>query len=131
MIFYETRFMGGNKMTHAHLTAWFVALILFFIALGLHKSGKEKGFKVVQMILRLFYILIIVTGVMLLTSISNISLLYIVKAVIGLWVVSMFELILVRMAKQKSTSIFWIQLVVTFVVALYLGFMLPLGFDFI
>ncbi|MBA4538770.1 YisL family protein [Bacillus aquiflavi] len=118
-------------MTHAHLTAWFVALILFFIALGLHKSGKEKGFKVVQMILRLFYILIIVTGVMLLTSISNISLLYIVKAVIGLWVVSMFELILVRMAKQKSTSIFWIQLVVTFVVALYLGFMLPLGFDFI
>lgn len=29
-------------MIHAHMTAWFLALVLFFVALGLHKSGKEK-----------------------------------------------------------------------------------------
>ncbi|MEH7524143.1 DUF1516 family protein, partial [Bacillus sp. JJ1503] len=42
-------------MIHAHITTWVLALVLFFVALGLHKSGKARALKVVQMILRLFY----------------------------------------------------------------------------
>ncbi|AIE59300.1 YisL family protein [Bacillus methanolicus] len=118
-------------MTHAHITAWFLALVLFFIALGLHKSGKAKGFRVVQMILRVFYILIVATGVWMLTSISTISLLYILKSAVGLWVIAMLELILIRTAKQQRTSTLWIQFVVAFLLVLYLGFKLPLGFHFL
>ncbi len=50
-------------MIHSHVTAWALALILFLVALFLHKSGKAKGFKIVQMILRVFYLLIIGTGI--------------------------------------------------------------------
>jgi hypothetical protein len=118
-------------MTHAHLTAWFLALVLFFIALGLHKSGKQKGAKIVKMILRLFYLLIILTGAMLLFSISTISGLYILKAAVGLWVIAAFEMILGKTAKGENASVSWIQLIIAFVLVLYLGFSMPLGFDFL
>jgi phosphatidylserine synthase len=114
-------------MTHAHITAWLITLILFVIALNLHKSGKVKGFKILHMIIRVFYLLIILTGGMLLFSLYHISLLYILKAVAGLWIISLFELILIKSAKQEKISILWTQFVVAFLIVLYLGLKLPLG----
>lgn len=115
-------------MTHAHITTWFLTLILFFVALSLHKKGNEKGFKVMQMILRVMYLLIIATGGMLLFSISHISLLYILKATVGLWIIALFELLLMRTAKKAPTSVLWGQFIVAFLLVLYLGLKLPLGF---
>ncbi|MBI0579770.1 YisL family protein [Neobacillus cucumis] len=116
-------------MIHAHITTWIVALILFFVALSLNKSGKTKGAKIVQMILRLFYLLIIATGVGLLSQVSNIDWKYILKAVAGLWVIGTFEMILSRVKNDRRTSVFWIQFVVAFALALYLGFaVLPMSF---
>jgi hypothetical protein len=114
-------------MVHAHMTAWFLALVLFFVALGLHKSGKEKGFKVLKMILRVLYILIIATGVGLLLSLSNISMMYILKAAVGVWVIAMLEMILGRTANRESTKVLWIQFIIAILLVLYLGFSLPLG----
>lgn len=115
-------------MIHAHMTAWFLALVLFFVALGLHKSGKEKGAKIVQMVLRLFYVLILVTGFGLLFSI-NINLMYVLKAAVGLWVIAMLEMILIRTKKNEKASVLWIQFIVAVLLVLYLGFSLPLGTD--
>ena len=114
-------------MVHAHVTAWFLALILFFVSLGLHKSGKEKGSKIVQMVLRLFYVLILITGIVLLFSIDTIGIMYVLKAAVGLWVISMLEMILIRTKKNEKASILWIQFVVALLLVLYLGFSLPLG----
>ncbi|MCA1039464.1 YisL family protein [Bacillus infantis] len=114
-------------MTHAHIFTWVVALVLFFAALGMHNSGKAKGVKVVQMILRLFYLLIIGTGIWMLTSI-NIDLLYVLKALLGLWVIAMIEMIIIRTTKGKKTSILWVQFVVAAILVIYLGLRLPLGF---
>ncbi|MCM3124914.1 YisL family protein [Mesobacillus sp. AQ2] len=115
-------------MVHAHMTAWFLALVLFFVALGLHKSGKEKGAKIVQMVLRLFYVLILLTGFWLLFSI-NINIMYVLKAAVGLWVISMLEMILIRTRKNEKASILWVQFIVAILLVLYLGFSLPLGTD--
>ncbi|SEN13521.1 Protein of unknown function [Mesobacillus persicus] len=114
-------------MVHAHMTAWFLAIILFFVALGLHKSGKQKGFKVLKMILRVLYILILATGLGLIFSLANISFLYIVKVVVGLWVIALVEIILGRTAKGENTKVLWIQFVIALILVLYLGFALPLG----
>ncbi len=118
-------------MIHAHITAWFLAIVLFFVAVSLQKSGKQKGAKIVHMVLRLFYILILLTGFMLLFSITTISGLYILKAAVGLWIIASLELILIKSAKQVKASAFWIQFVVAFLLVLYLGFSLPLGFNFL
>ncbi|WP_141433163.1 DUF1516 family protein [Bacillus sp. 03113] len=117
-------------MTHAHITTWVISLILFFVVLGLGKSGKEKGKKIVHMILRLFYLFIIATGVILLLSISSISFLYVLKSLVGLWIIAILEMILVRGGKKKQTSIFWVQFVIALLLVFYLGFKLPLGFLF-
>jgi hypothetical protein len=120
-------FKGGLHMTHAHITAWVVALILFFVTVSLQRGNSPKA-RMMQMILRLFYLIIIGTGALLLHSIASISPLYIVKALAGVWVIGAMEMILVRAAKGKSTNMFWIQFVIAFIVVLYLGLKLPLGF---
>lgn len=114
-------------MIHAHITAWFLTLLLFVLALILNKNGKTKGFKVIQMITRVFYLLIIVTGSLLLLSLNQISLLYIIKAVTGLWIISLFELIMMKTGAKSKTSHLWVQFVIAFLLVLYLGFKLPLG----
>lgn len=116
-------------MIHSHITAWLLAIILFFVAFGLHRSGKNRGAKVVQMILRLLYLLIIATGIWILSSINSISMLYVLKSLMGVFVIAMLEMILVKTGKGKNTSMYWLLFAVSFVVVLYLGFIkLPLTF---
>jgi len=115
-------------LIHAHVTSWVIALILFFVAISLEKKGKTKGAKIVKMILRVFYLLIIATGVGLLLMLSNITVLYILKAVIGLWIIGLFEMILGRVSKNKKTTVFWVQFIVALVLVFYLGFgVLPMS----
>ncbi len=116
-------------MIHAHMTAWFLAVVLFFIALGLHKSGKQKGFKVLQMIIRVMYILILVTGGMMIFDLYQISGGYIAKALAGLAVIGLIEMILGGISKGKKTGALWIAFAVAFALVLYLGFSLPMGTD--
>lgn len=116
-------------MTHAHITTWVVALILFVAAIALQAKGNEKT-KMVHMMLRLFYVLIIATGAWILHTMSSFPALYIVKVIVGLWVIGTMEMILIRTAKGKNTNVLWLQFIVAFVVALYLGFKLPFGFSF-
>ncbi|MFI8686647.1 YisL family protein [Rossellomorea sp. NPDC077527] len=114
--------------THAHITTWVVAIILFFVAVGLHNAGKNKGMKIVHMILRLFYLLIILTGALLFWKHQGLDpALYGIKGLVGIWVIGMFEMVLVRTNKGKSTNMFWILLVVSLLLVLYLGLRLPLG----
>ncbi|MBS2770541.1 YisL family protein [Anoxybacteroides rupiense] len=114
-------------MTHAHITTWVIAFILFFVSLSMYKAHSPKA-KIAHMVLRLFYLLIIATGAMLLFSLYSISVLYIVKAIVGLWVIVAMEMVTVRAKKGERAQSAWIQLVLAFVLVLYLGLKLPLGF---
>ncbi|MRX73511.1 DUF1516 family protein [Bacillus lacus] len=116
-------------MTHMHITAWVLGIIIFFVAYQMHRAGKATQLKIVHMILRMIYVLIILTGILLLTSVSSLSLEYIIKAVVGLWTVGMMEMILVRGKKNKPTRVFWIQFGVAAVLSILLGLRLPLGFQ--
>ncbi|RFU68060.1 DUF1516 family protein [Peribacillus saganii] len=113
-------------MTHAHITTWLIAVILFFVVVSMQKSGNHKAAKINHMILRVFYLLIIITGGMLISSMYGP---YIVKALIGIIVIGMMEMILVRSAKGKDTKVLWIVFVVAFIVVLYMGLSLPQGFQ--
>ena len=116
--------------THAHITTWVVALILFVIALVLHKSGNQKGMKIVQMILRLFYVLIILTGILLFIKHQTYNpALYGIKLLGGLVVIGMMEMILIRSSKEKNTGALWIVFIVAFAITFFLGLKLPLGWN--
>lgn len=120
--------MDYSHITDPHITTWFLSLILFVSALLLNKKGNVKGFKIVLNILRVFYFLIILTGGMLLFSLFHITLLYIVKAAVGLWIILLFELILRRKAAKGRMTVLWIQFALALLLVFYLGLKLPLGF---
>jgi len=83
------------------------------------------------MILRLFYVLIIGTGAALFFIHSSIdAALYGVKFILGVLVIGFMEMVLVRTKKGKSTQIMWILLIISLLATLYLGFRLPVGFNF-
>ncbi|WP_449539408.1 YisL family protein [Ferdinandcohnia sp. Marseille-Q9671] len=114
--------------THAHITSWAVAIILFVIAATvLNKAGKEKSQKIVKMILRLFYLFVLATGALLLFGGVAIDGEYIGKAILGILVIGFMEMILARSSKGKPTGLFWVLLIIAIVLTIALGMRLPLG----
>lgn len=80
------------------------------------------------MILRLDYLIILFSGGSLFTQYSNYSAELFIKVIAGLWAIVAIEMITVKTNKGKPTKSFWIQFVITALVAIILGFgRLPLG----
>lgn len=115
-------------MIHTHITGWVIALVLFLVMVYLQHKGKNT--KVLHMILRVMYIVIIGTGVMLLLGLYQVTFLYILKTILGIWIIALFEMILLSANKPRSTQNLWIQFALILITLLYLGFKLPLGMKF-
>lgn len=116
--------------THLHITTWVIAILLFLIAAFM--NPESKGRKIVHMVLRLFYILVIITGLALFISNSSFDAMeYGLKFLFGLLTIGMMEMVLVRGKKGKSVTMFWILFAVFLVVTMFYGFKLPIGFNFL
>ena len=119
-------FLTGS--THLHITTWVVAIVLFLVAALSSKQSKS-----LHMVLRVFYILIIITGGALFIEALDYGqgMLYGIKFLLGLGVISMMEMILVKKAKNKKTSTFWILFAIFLIAIFYVGFKLPMGINFL
>lgn len=117
--------------THLHITTWVIGIILFFVAVTM--TNGSKGQKITHMVLRLFYVFIILTGVALFMDGMDfdMGMLYGFKLIGGVLIIGMMEMILVRMKKQKPTTMFWILLFVFLFITMFLGFKLPMGINFL
>ena len=119
-----------TETTHLHITTWVVGIVLFLVAAFMNR--ESKGRKIVHMILRLFYILILITGLALFIEWSSSDAMqYGMKFLFGLLTIGMMEMVLVRSKKQKSVTLFWVLFAVFLFVTLFFGFKLPVGFDFL
>ncbi|MFC4559225.1 YisL family protein [Virgibacillus kekensis] len=117
--------------THLHVTAWVLAFILFAIVVILNKSGKAKGAKITQMILRLDYLLILYSGGSLLAAYFGGPQMgeAIFKALAGIWAIFAMEMISMKSGREEKTTSWWIQLAIAVILTLILGFG-RLGFGF-
>ena len=114
-------------MTHVHLTAVALTLILFFVTLGLLKKGRN--IKIFKMILRVLYILIILTGGMMLFSLSQISILFVLKTIAGLAMIGLFEMILAADSKkERNMAVLWVMFIAILILTIFLGLQLPFGY---
>ncbi len=111
--------------THLHITTWVIGIILFFVTYSLLKNGNPKA-KMLHMITRLFYILIFLSGGMLISNFGY----YAQKMIVGILVIAFMELVLVRTKKEKSTGMVWTLFILALLYVLYLGFSLPMGLRF-
>ncbi|MCP1143795.1 YisL family protein [Lysinibacillus endophyticus] len=116
-----------TSSTHLHITTWVVALVLFFVGALVSKS---KG---IHMALRLFYILIIITGGALFIEAMDygMGMDYGIKFLLGILVISMMEMVLTRQKKNKPTTVFWILFAIFLFAVLFYGFKLPMGMNFL
>lgn len=118
-----------SSTTHLHITAWAIGVILFFVAYFMNPAAK--GRKITQMILRVFYLLIIASGLLLFMKYHGIDdMLYGIKLLLGLVVISMMEMALMKSGKGQNAKPFFIGFIVTFIITFLLGSSLPVGMDF-
>ncbi|ENH95657.1 hypothetical protein J416_15047 [Gracilibacillus halophilus YIM-C55.5] len=118
-------------MTHLHITAWALALILLIVSYALYKKGSKAG-KIVHMIVRLDYLLILYSGGDLFAQYAAMDFPQlgelIVKIIAGLWAITAIEMILVKTSKSKPAGSFWIQFIIALIITIVLGFVrLPLS----
>lgn len=115
-------------MIHLHFTSVIIAVILFFVAVMMQNGSK--GQKISHMILRVFYILIIISGGVVFSSAmaGSMAMEYGLKLLGGLLVIGMMEMVLVRKQKSKSTGVLWALFIIFLVFTVYMGAHLPLGF---
>lgn len=112
--------------THMHITMWVVGLILFFVA-----AFSAKPNKTVQMILRVFYLLIIITGAFLFfgnrdtiaAANDGSGMIYDMKLLFGIIVICGMEMVLMAKTKAKKPTVGW----ALFVIGLLGVFLLGLG----
>jgi peptidoglycan/LPS O-acetylase OafA/YrhL len=111
-----------TSSTHVHITTWVVAVVLFFIALGKPSKG-------VHMVLRLFYVLILISGFLLFVKYSSGDpMVYGLKMLGGILTIGLMEMTLVRKKKGKGIGGVLIGAVVLLLITIILGFRLPIGF---
>ena len=118
-----------TSSTHLHITTWAIALVLFFIA-----ALSSKKLTAVHMVLRVMYILIIITGGALFLEwrdkIAESSMNYDMKVLFGILVIGFMEMVLGRKGKGKPVNLFWILFAVVLLVTLYLGLSMGIGINF-
>ncbi|MGC4377925.1 DUF1516 family protein [Fictibacillus sp. Mic-4] len=111
-----------NGLYHAHADTWIIMIVLFVIAFFLLKAGKLKAGKIIHMILRLFYVIMVVSGIGLLISI-HFQPIYIIKGLLALWLIGTMEMLLARTKgnTNKPTAVLWIFIVIVLIVIVSIG----------
>lgn len=119
-------------MAHMHITSWVLALILIALVAMFYKQKNEKLGKIFHMVLRLDFLFILFTGIMLLTEYFKVSVgqtgELVIKVIAGLWAIVAMEMIGGKMSRGQSSKAWWIHLIIAAIIAIALGFgRLPFG----
>lgn len=104
-----------------HAISWLTAIVIFISSYLFLTMKKEKLQKITHMILRLFYIFILGTGLYLL-GIYQFMGIVILKSLLGVIVIGMMEKILVRGKKEKPIKLFIILFILSIILTFYLGY---------
>ncbi len=122
--------MGFLASTHFHIFTWVVGIILFLVAAVL--AHGSKGQMISHMTARLFYLLILLSGVLLFIKGMDYGqgALYGMKFLLGLLTIGFMEMIIVRAGKKKNVTSLWIFFFIALFATMFLGFKLPMGFTF-
>ncbi|MFD1206707.1 MULTISPECIES: YisL family protein [Sporosarcina] len=119
-----------SDTTHFHIFTWVVGIIVFLVAAVM--ANGSKGKKITHMIARLFYVLILFSGILLFIKGMDYGrgAEYGIKFLLGLLTIGMMEMVLVRSQKGKSVGVLWILFFVFLFATMFFGFKLPMGFEF-
>ncbi len=124
-------------MIHLHITAIVVSIILFLVVYFMYRGNNtadNKVAKILHMVLRLFYLIVLFSGLMIyvgnMEGISNSGghMQYGIKVLLGLLSVVFMEVSIVRLKKQSTSATMLMILTLVLIIAtIVMGSVLPLG----
>lgn len=124
-------------MLHLHLTAIIVSLILFIAVFAMYKknnSSDNKPALILHMVLRVFYLLVLFSGIMIYVgnmegiSAAGSHMQYGIKALLGILSVVFMEVAVVRLKKHSaSVNVLLVVTLILIIAAVIMGSALPLG----
>lgn len=125
---------GLYFMLHMHIASWALLIILFFAAYFnfSEKQGASPYFKPIHMVLRLFMLLVLISGFWVwIQSFSSDNagghMLLTLKMICGVAVVALMEVTITKRKKgQPSHSLLWTTIVVI-ILTIIIGIILPMG----
>lgn len=110
-----------KMLYHSHAGSWFITILLFAISYAMFKKGSMKPQKITHMILRVFFIIMILSGIGLVVALQY-PVEFVLKGVLAIILIGLMEMILVRSVKGKETKGFWIPLAGVLPLVLLIGF---------
>lgn len=110
-----------NIFLGSHQGSWAFLIIFFLIAFSLYKTNKVTSGKIVSMILRLFYLIMVVSGAGLLYT-YGFPAHYIVKGIIAIFMIGFMEMALGKAKRSKSGKAGFIFAVVSALLVVIMGF---------
>ncbi|TGA97986.1 DUF1516 family protein [Sporolactobacillus shoreae] len=105
----------GHILFQIHSSVWGIMILLFIISLIFYRQ------KIWSMILRLAYLVMIVTGVWMLT-LHHFPALYDIKGVLAILLIGLMEMALGRRQKQKSVSLILVFAAIDLILILLIGY---------
>lgn len=111
-----------------HASSWAILIVLLIAAAMLYSNKVIKVGTIVHMILRLMYVVMLVSGFgMLFLAIDNSGMnsftwTFLGKAVLAIAMMGVSEMLLIRIKKQKTSLVMWIVDIVLLVAILGIAF---------
>jgi hypothetical protein len=101
--------------------SWTITLILFIVTLILAKAGKPKPQKIFHMILRLFLVITLLTGIGLvfMWHFYGPSL---IKGALGIILLFLLETIVTKTRDHERTGIWWIVFAIDIILVFFYGY---------
>lgn len=104
-----------------HVMSWSLTLLLFVISFILLKVNKMKAQKIFHMILRLFYLITLATGIGIVIS-YNFMGAAMIKGALAIILLIFMELILIKTRDHDKTLIYWLVFAVDIILVFIYGY---------
>lgn len=104
-----------NIFYQSHAGSWAILVIFFVLSYFFQKQ------KWLPMILRLFYVIMLVSGISMLV-LMKFPLVYIVKGILAIGLIGVMEMLLVKKRKEEPHTLLWVLYSVFLLAVLILGF---------
>ncbi|WP_050616348.1 YisL family protein [Bacillus testis] len=99
-----------------HASSWAILLVAFFLTYFLENK------KIMSIILRLFYVVMLVSGIGMLT-IMEFPMHFVVKGILAILLIGLMEMLLARQKKQSSSPlVLWILFIIDLILIILLGY---------
>lgn len=110
-----------NMFFASHQGSWAFVAIFFVIAYFLYKAHKRKAGTILHMILRLFFIIMIVSGIGMLIE-YNWAAMYVIKGILAIVMMGLMEMSLGKTKRGENGMGLFIGAVVVLVIVALMGF---------